>query len=145
MSKINYFLVKTDPESYSLEDFKKEKITKWDGVHNYQAINFLKQMKSKDLVFIYYSQIKQPKIVALSEVEEEAVKDNNDKRGISWYPKIKLLKIFEDNKQLSLEKIKSQNKFPNLPLIKQSRLSVMPLDTNFIKEYYPEYLYTYNV
>jgi len=85
-----YYLAKTDPETYSITTFAKEKETNWDGVHNYQAINFIKSWEIGDFVLIYNSQ-GENRIVGLAEVVGNPEKDLNDKRE-SWYAKLRLLK-----------------------------------------------------
>jgi len=131
MSKVNYFLAKTDPQTYSINDFIKEKETFWDGVHNFQAINVIKSWEIGDRVFIYHSQSKPSKIVGLAEVVTEPEPDPNDTRG-SWYAKLKLLWVYPENQQISLPKIKSAGIFSDFSLVKQSRLSTMSCPIEFV-------------
>jgi predicted RNA-binding protein with PUA-like domain len=104
----NYFLVKTEPTTFSIDDFQKEKITKWDGVHSYQAINFIKTWKIGDKVFIYHS-VGQASIVGLAEVISKPEKDIDDKRGISWYARLKFIRKYPIEKHISLKEIKKLN------------------------------------
>jgi predicted RNA-binding protein with PUA-like domain len=130
---LNYFLVKTDPDCFSIEDFAQEKVTKWDGVHNYQALKNIRSMQIGDLVLVYYSQIKNPAIVGLAKVVSEPQKDPNDARDISWFTKLELLQTLEPKNWVTLQDIKNTGKFTNLALLKQSRLSVMPVPVEFME------------
>ena len=122
---MNYWLIKSEPSTWSWEDQIKEKITMWDGVRNYQARNNLKLMKKNDLCFFYHS-VSEKKIVGIVKVIKEHYLDPTDKTkkfvavDVKFHQKLK--------KSISLETIKNQPKLSNLPLIKQSRLSVMPID-----------------
>jgi predicted RNA-binding protein with PUA-like domain len=129
---MKYFLAKTDPETYSLEDFKKEKETNWDGVRSHQAVNVIKSWKIGDMVLIYHS-LGESKIVGLAEVVGEPQKDLNDPKGISWHAKLKFVKEFDENKQITLKEIKQTELFKDFSLVKQSRLSTMECPDNFIE------------
>jgi predicted RNA-binding protein with PUA-like domain len=126
-----YFLAKTDPETFSIDDFAKEKMTTWDGVHNYQAIAFIKQWQIGDLVYIYHSMGK-AHIVGLAKVVTEPVKDLNDKRNISWVADLELIEVYPPEKQIGLKQIKASGLFDDWFLVKQSRLSVMNVPTEFV-------------
>lgn len=126
-----YYLAKTDPETYSIEDFKKEKITNWDGVHNYTALIHIKNWKIGDLVLIYHSQ-GQAKIMGLAKVISEPVKDENDPRT-SYYAKLEFIKEFELEKQITLKQIRETGLFDDFMLLRQGRLSTMPCPDNFIE------------
>jgi predicted RNA-binding protein with PUA-like domain len=128
---MNYFLAKTDPETFSIQDFAREKITNWDGVHSYEAINVIKSWQIGDLVLIYHSQ-GQAKIVGLAKVVTEPIPDSNDKRKISWCAKLELIRVFEEENQVSLKEIKESQKFVDFKLVKQSRLSTMACPKDFI-------------
>jgi predicted RNA-binding protein with PUA-like domain len=126
-----YFLAKTDPETFSISDFDKEKITTWDGVHNYQAINVIKTWKIGDVVLIYHS-IQDKAIVGVAKVVSEPIQNLNDKR-YSWISDLEILNIFEKEKWITLKEIKENvDLFPDLLLIRHSRLSVMNLPKNFV-------------
>ncbi len=122
---MNYWLLKSEPNTWSWDDQTKEKITMWDGVRNYQARNNLKLMKKNDLCFFYHS-VSEKKIVGIVKVIKEHYLDPTDKTkkfvaiDVKFHQKLKT--------PISLETIKNQPKLSNLPLIKQSRLSVMPID-----------------
>ncbi|WP_373520677.1 EVE domain-containing protein [Aquiflexum sp.] len=123
---MNYWLVKSEPESYSWDDLIKKGEDIWDGIRNYQARNFLKEMKLGEKVLFYHSG-KPKEIVGIAEVSEEAFPDPNDKEDKGWVAvKIKHLKVL--SKPVTLEQIKSEDQLSSLLLIKQSRLSVMPLE-----------------
>ena len=130
-TKAKYFLAKTDPETFSIDDFAKEKITYWDGVHSHQAINCIKQWKIGDFVLIYHSMGK-AKIVGLSKVVTDPHKDLKDVRDISWAADLELIKVFEESKQVSLKEIKETQLFNDFSLVRQSRLSVMACTEDFI-------------
>ncbi len=86
-TSMQWFLAKTDPETYSVADFEMEKETLWDGVHNYQAIAVIKTMKPKDKVFIYHSQSDKA-IMAIAEVSGEPFENTDDPRH-SWAVRMK--------------------------------------------------------
>jgi predicted RNA-binding protein with PUA-like domain len=119
-----FWLVKSDPETYSFDDLQKDKKTSWDGVRNYQARNSIKLMKKGDQVLFYHSQLGKD-IVGLSEVSKEAYLDPtiNDERWFSV--ELKFKKRFKN--PITLEFMKSDKKLENIGLIKQFRLSVMPV------------------
>ena len=119
-----YWLVKSDPDSYSISDFHKDSTTVWDGVRNYQARNNMNKMKKGDLVLIYHSN-REKAIMGLSKVIKEAHQDptTDDERWTAV--DLKLEQIF--NKQPDLTLIKKTKGLENIALIKQSRLSVMPI------------------
>jgi predicted RNA-binding protein with PUA-like domain len=127
----NYFLAKTDPETYSIEDFAKEGVTHWDGVHNYQAIAYIKKWQIGDLVYIYHSMGK-AHIVGLAKVVTEPVKDVNDKRNISWLADLELIEVYPESKQIGLKQIKACGLFDDWSLVRQSRLSVMDVPQSFV-------------
>ena len=124
----NYWLVKSEPNVWSIDQQKKSgsKGTVWDGVRNYQAANNLKAMKKGDLCFFYHSNIGK-EIVGIVEVIKEHFIDPTDKekRFVAVQLRFKQkLKV-----PVTLEKIKQIKELSELALIKQSRLSVMPIDS----------------
>ena len=124
---MQYWLVKSEPNVWSLDQQEKAgtKGATWDGVRNYQAANNLKKMRIGDLCYFYHSNIGK-EIVGVVEVVKEAFIDKTDlkKRFVAVQVKFKKrLKI-----PVTLEKIKKNKALSRLPLIKQSRLSVMPID-----------------
>ena len=122
--KVNYWLLKSEPSTWSWEDQVKAGVEMWDGVRNYQARNNLMSMKKKDLCFFYHS-VSEKSIIGIVEVVKEHYPDPTDKTGkfvvTDLRTKTKL------KKAVSLEEIKSNPKLSSMALIKQSRLSVMPL------------------
>ncbi|MBC7471789.1 MAG: EVE domain-containing protein [candidate division SR1 bacterium] len=127
----NYFLAKTEPSAFSIDDLEREGITKWDGVHSHQAINFIKNWKIGDKVFIYHS-TGHSSIVGLGEVVSKPEKDTNDERNISWFAKVKFVCKYPEGKYISLKQVKESGKFNDFYLVKQSRLSVMECPDNFV-------------
>ena len=123
-----YWLVKSEPNVWSIDEQKKAgaKGTLWDGVRNYQAANNLKAMKKGDLCFFYHSNIGK-EIVGIVEVIKEYFIDPTDKDKKFVAVQVKFKKKLK--KFVKLETIKQNNKLSQLPLIKQSRLSVMPIDS----------------
>ena len=122
---MKYWLLKSEPETWSWKNQLAANVEMWDGVRNYQARNNLMKMKKGDLCFFYHS-VKEKKIVGIVEVVKEYYTDPTDKTKNFVAVDVKI------NKQLkipvSLEQIKSEKKLSHLALIKQSRLSVMPID-----------------
>ena len=123
MSK-NYWLLKSEPNTWSWYDQVKSKIDMWDGVRNYQARNNLMKMKKKDLCFFYHS-VSEKSIVGIVEVVKEHYPDPTDSSSKFVAVDIKAIKKLK--KPVSLEIIKNNIKLKNIALVKQSRLSVMPL------------------
>ena len=125
--KINYWLLKSEPSTWSWEDQVKAGVEMWDGVRNYQARNNLMSMKKKDLCFFYHS-VSEKSIIGIVEVVKEHYPDPTDKTGKFVVTDLRTKKKLK--KAVSLEEIKSNPKLSNMALIKQSRLSVMPLTKN---------------
>ena len=122
---MNFWLIKSEPNSWSWDDQIREVKTMWDGVRNYQARNNLKSMKKNDLCFFYHS-VKEKKIVGIVEIIKEHYLDPTDKTNKFVVVDVKTKKTLK--KPVSLQDIKKQKKLSHLALIKQSRLSVMPID-----------------
>jgi len=125
--KIRYWLLKSEPSTWSWKDQVKAKVDMWDGVRNYQARNNLMNMKKKDLCFFYHS-VSEKLIIGIVEVIKEHYPDPTDKTGRFVVTDVKAKKKLK--RPVSLEEIKSTTKLSNIALIKQSRLSVMPLTKN---------------
>ena len=123
-----YWLMKSEPDVWSIDQQKRAgaKGTPWDGVRNYQAANNLKSMKKGDLCFFYHSNIGK-EIVGIVEVTKEAYLDKTDKSGRFVAVTVKFIEKL--SKPITLESIKKTKELSNLALIKQSRLSVMPIDS----------------
>ena len=124
---MQYWLMKSEPDVWSIEQQKKagKKGATWDGVRNYQAANNLKKMKKGDQCFFYHSNIGK-EIVGTVEVIKEAFIDKTDKKKRFVAVQVRFVEEFKS--PISLEKIKKTKPISHLPLIKQSRLSVMPID-----------------
>tara|TARA_Y100000816_G_scaffold168058_1_gene120495 strand:- start:86 stop:499 length:414 start_codon:yes stop_codon:yes gene_type:complete len=125
---MRYWLIKSEPDVWSLDQQKKagKKGATWDGVRNYQASKNLKSMKKGDRCFFYHSNIGK-EIVGIVEVTKEAYLDKTDKSGRFVAVTVKFLS--EMKKPVSLASIKKNKELSHLSLIKQSRLSVMPIDS----------------
>lgn len=121
---MQYWLVKSEPEAYSWANLIKDGNTSWTGVRNYQARNNIGQMKKGDLVLFYHS-VTEKAVVGIAKVAKEAYPDNTteDTRWltVNLTPEINL------NKVVTLDQIKKDSRLENIALLKQSRLSVMPL------------------
>ncbi len=127
MKKKSYWLLKSEPDVWSIEQQKKEgkKGAIWDGVRNYQASNNLKKMRKGDYCFFYHSNIGK-EIVGTVKVIKEAFIDTTDKERRFLAVQVRFMEKFDS--PITLEKIKKNKDISHLPLIKQSRLSVMPID-----------------
>lgn len=123
---MNYWLVKTEPESYSLDDLKAKGEEIWDGVRNYQARNFIEKMNPRDLVFVYHSG-KQKSLVGLAEVSSTPFADPKAKEDEKWLA-VHLTYKKHVGTPLSLADIKASPDLQGLLLLKQSRLSVMSVE-----------------
>ena len=124
---MKYWLLKSEPDVWSIEQQIKAGIkgAAWDGVRNYQAANNLRKMKKGDLCFFYHSNIGK-EIVGIVKVIKSAFTDKTDREKRFVAVQVRFVSKF--NTAISLEKIKENSKISHLPLIKQSRLSVMPID-----------------
>ena len=125
---MKYWLIKSEPDVWSIDQQKKvgPKGAPWDGVRNHQAARNLKSMKKGDLCFFYHSNIGK-EIVGTVEVIKEAFLDKTDKDGRFVAVQVRFKQKLK--KTVTLEKIKKNNNLSHLSLIKQSRLSVMPVDS----------------
>ena len=130
MSK-NYWLLKSEPSAWSWDDQVKSKVDMWDGVRNYQARNNLMKMKKNDLCFFYHS-VSEKSIVGIVKVVKEHYPDPTDKKNKFVVVDVKAIKKLKH--PVSLEEIKNNKKLKNIALIKQSRLSVMPVTKSEWKE-----------
>jgi predicted RNA-binding protein with PUA-like domain len=135
-----YWLMKSEPETFSIDDLEKIKTEHWDGVRNYQARNFMKAMKKKDFVFFYHSNCTPPGIVGVAEVSKEFYPDHTsfDKNSEYYDPKSTPEKprwfmvevTFKEKFKniISLDQLKEEKKLEDLALVKKgNRLSVMPI------------------
>ena len=125
---MHYWLMKSEPNVWSIDQQKKTwlKGAPWDGVRNHQAAKNLKSMKKGDQCFFYHSNIGK-EIVGIVEVIKEAYADKTDKSGRFVAVTVKFLRKLD--RPVSLKNIKKNKELSHLSLIKQSRLSVMPIDS----------------
>tara|TARA_B100000900_G_C20289523_1_gene597486 strand:+ start:253 stop:666 length:414 start_codon:yes stop_codon:yes gene_type:complete len=125
---MKYWLLKSEPDVWSIDQQKKagDKGAAWDGVRNYQAANNLKSMQKGDLCFFYHSNIGK-EIVGIVEVIKEFYPDKTDHSGRFVAVSVKFSKKLK--RPIKLEDIKKNKQLSHLSLIKQSRLSVMPIDS----------------
>ena len=125
---MNYWLRKSEPNVWSIDQQKKvgSKGAPWDGVRNYQAAKNLRNMRRGDLCFFYYSNIGK-EIVDIIEIIKEAFLDKTDKDGKFVAVQVRFKERLK--KSVTLENIKKNKELSHLSLIKQSRLSVMPIDS----------------
>tara|TARA_Y100001970_G_scaffold109911_1_gene137262 strand:+ start:1200 stop:1604 length:405 start_codon:yes stop_codon:yes gene_type:complete len=121
---MKYWLLKSEPNTWSWSDQVKSGIDMWDGVRNYQARNNLIKMKKGDLCFFYHS-VSEKRIIGIVKVVKENYQDPTDKTNKFVAVDVKAKEKLKN--PVTLEKIKSTKSLSNLPLIKQSRLSVMEL------------------
>ena len=128
MKKNNFWLLKSEPDVWSIDQQKKagNKGVTWDGVRNYQAAKNLKNRKKGELCFFYHSNIGK-EIVGIVEVIKTAFIDPTDKKKRFVAVQVKFIKKLKNT--ITLEKIKKNKDLGHLPIIKQSRLSVMPIDS----------------
>ena len=124
---MRYWLIKSEPDVWSIDQQKKAGIkgVPWDGVRNYQAAKNLKQMKKGDLCFFYHSNIGK-EVVGIVKIIKEFYSDKTDKTGRFVAVTVQYRSKF--SKPVTLKNIKKNKDLSQLPLIKQSRLSVMPVD-----------------
>ena len=125
---MSYWLLKSEPNIWSISQQKKAGVkgAPWDGVRNYQAANNLKKMKEGDLCFFYHSNIGK-KIVGIVEIIKTAFIDPTDTQKKFVAVQVKYKKTLK--KSVSLENIKKNKDLKHLSIVKQSRLSVMPIDS----------------
>jgi predicted RNA-binding protein with PUA-like domain len=119
---MKYWLVKQEPEAYSFDDLMRDGKTDWTGVRNFQARNNLREMKLGDKVLFYHS-ISEKSVVGITEVSREEFPDPLDEKWIA----VELKPLEKFKKPVTLANIKASKMLENIALVKQSRLSVMPL------------------
>ncbi len=127
----NFWLLKSEPSTWSWQDQVKSNIDMWDGVRNYQARNNLMKMKKGDQCFFYHS-VNEKSIVGIVEVHKEHYPDPTDKSKKFVAIDVKVVKKLKY--PVTLNRIKNNHKLKEIPLIKQSRLSVMPLTIDEFNE-----------
>lgn len=121
-----YWIFKSEPSCYSVEDFKQEKKTWWTGVRNYQARNYMRQMTCGDKIFFYHSSCKEPGIVGSGVVCASAVLEETFDKGQWFCVQLAFEKVYE--KSLSLRYLKALPEMASSPLVsKGNRLSIIPV------------------
>ena len=146
MTEENFWLMKSEPDAYSIDTLKKDGVTLWDGIRNYQARNFMRKMNIGDKVFFYHSNCKPPGIVGLMEVIALNIIDTSqfDKESKYFDPKskpenprwdcVKVKFLFKSKKILSLPDLKILFNQDELLVVKKgNRLSILPIKNNIAK------------
>ena len=130
---MKYWLLKTEPQNWSWRDQLKSKnqIAEWNGVRNYQASKNLKAMKKNDLCFFYHSG-KEKRIIVIVKIIKEHFRDKTDKAN--KFVSVMVRGENELSKPVTLKKIKNDKFFKELALVKQSRLSVIEINTKYWKK-----------
>ncbi|WP_439881501.1 EVE domain-containing protein [Pontibacter sp. MBLB2868] len=121
---MQHWLVKSEPEKYSWADLVRDGRTMWDGVRNYQARNNMQQMQPGDLV-LYYHSVSEKAVVGIAKVEKAAYPDPTAEEG-KWVV-VDLVPFRDFKEPVTLEQIKQDKRLERIALLRQSRLSVMPL------------------
>ena len=146
MTDINYWLMKSEPDAYSIDTLKKDRVTIWDGIRNYQARNFMRKMAIGDKIFFYHSNCKPPGIVGFMEVIDLNIIDPTqfekeskyfDPKSIHEKPRwdcVKVKYLFKAAKILSLPELKIMFNEEELLLVKKgNRLSIIPVKKGIAK------------
>ena len=146
MTDINYWLMKSEPDAYSIDTLKRDGVTLWDGIRNYQARNYMRKMKIGDKVFFYHSNCKPPGIVGFMEVIDLNIIDPTQFQKKSKYydfksshekPRwdcVKVKYLFKADKILSLPELKILFNEEELLLVKKgNRLSIIPVEMKIAK------------
>ena len=141
MNDVNYWLMKSEPDAYSIDTLKSDGVTLWDGIRNYQARNFMRKMAIGDKVFFYHSNCNPPGIVGLMEVIDLNIIDPTQFQKESKYydpkssyekPKwdcVKVKYLFNANNFISLHELKNLFNEEELLLVKKgNRLSIIPIE-----------------
>jgi predicted RNA-binding protein with PUA-like domain len=124
---MKYFLAKTEPSTYSIDDLAKEHIGTWDGVANPLAVQYLKSMQPDDKIYIYHSG-KDPQIIGLAKAMDNSRPDPNNPR--SWLVDFQFLAKFDN--PVTLKQIKDSHLFDDTKLVRQGRLSVMEIPQELV-------------
>lgn len=119
---MNYWLLKTEPSTFSWDDLVRDKKTGWDGVRNFQARNNLKAMKKGDKAFIYHS-MDDKSIIGIAKVTRAHYPDPSDENWVA----VEIAPLKKLKNPLTLAQIKGDKRFTNMVLVKSSRLSVQPV------------------
>lgn len=122
---MNYFLFKSEPDVYSIDNLAKDKKTAWNGIRNFQARNFLKTCKKGDHVLVYHSNIDKA-VVGVAKIVAEAYPEIDKTRPGEWV-QVDVGFVTKFRNPVTLETLKATPSLSALPLLKQSRLSCMPV------------------
>lgn len=120
-----YWLMKAEPDDYGWDDLVRDGVAAWDGVHNHQAANNMRAMKKGDRAFFYRSQ-KDPAVVGVMEIAREAYEDPDDPRAS--FVLVDVRPVTPVRREVTLKRIKAEPRLGGLALVRQSRLSVSPVD-----------------
>jgi predicted RNA-binding protein with PUA-like domain len=121
---MSHWLLKSEPSVYSIDQLKKDKTTNWNNIRNFQARNYLRQMKKGDHALIYHSNDDRA-VVGIAEIIREAYPDQDPEGGDWSQVDLRYVKTFA--RPVTLTEIKSSAQLQDLLLVKQSRLSTMPV------------------
>ena len=122
---MNFWLLKSEPDVYSIDDLKRDRKTTWNGVRNFQARNVLKSCKKEDLVLIYHSNIGKA-VVGIGKIAKEAYPEPDEQRPGDWV-QVDVGFVSKFDIPVTLETIKKTPALKEILLLKQSRLSCMPI------------------
>ena len=143
MTEEKFWLMKSEPDAYSIDTLKNDGLTLWDGIRNYQARNFMRKMNKGDKVFFYHSNCKPPGIVGLMEVIDKNIVDPTqfdkdskyfDQKSKPENPRwdcVKVKYLFKSKRILSLPELKTSFNEDELLVVKRgNRLSILPIEMN---------------
>jgi predicted RNA-binding protein with PUA-like domain len=119
---MNYWLLKTEPDTFSWDDLVRDKKTGWDGVRNFQARSHLKAIKKGDLAFVYHTG-EEKSVVGIAKVTKENYPDPNDNEWVA----IEIAPVNKLKNPVTLAQIKADKRLKNMVLVRASRLSVQPV------------------
>ena len=119
---MNYWLLKTEPDTFSWEDLARDKKTGWDGVRNFQARSHLKAMKKGDLAFVYHTG-DEKSVVGIAKITKDNYPDPTDNEWVA----VEIAPVSKLKNPVGLAQIKADKRFTNMVLVKASRLSVQPV------------------
>ena len=122
-----YWLLKTEPDTYSFQQLLQDQTTNWNGIRNFQARNYLKLLKRGDLVLIYHSG-KERAVIGIARVIKESYPDLDPNHPGDWV-QVDLEQVKSLKHPVTLATIKEHPKLSKIPLLRQSRLSVMPIQS----------------
>ncbi len=120
-----YWLMKAEPNDYTFDDLMRDGVAQWDGIHNHQAANNMRAMRKGDLAFFYRS-LKDPAVVGVMTIVREAYEDPDDPKKSFVLVDVKAVKPVK--REVPLKEIKAEPKLADMALVRQSRLSVSPVD-----------------